>query len=181
MKKLYTDAGYTWQNTDLTPEGKPIMGRICVADDDGFSRIEMVGVGKVPVLKQYINIFELVAIARAIETAIEKGWVGSLAIYTDSRVAMGWASTGKVKNKKVETEAHTNALEYLRTARKNYIGVVTYNFVPRDYNPAGKILEVELEKDRTARGIVKPEAPQDEPEPINRGNIILDPYESLDS
>lgn len=175
MKKLYTDAGYTWQNTDKTEEGKPIMGRICVADDEGFSRIEMVGVGKVPVLKQYINIFELVAIARAIEIAIEKGWTGSLAIYTDSKVAMIWASHGV--GKKVETEAHKNAHEYLRTARKNYIGLISYNHVPRDYNPAGKILEVELEKDRKARE----SAPVEEKaEPINRGNITLDPYEGVE-
>lgn len=177
MKILYTDAGYTWQNTDKTENGKPIMGRICVADGEEFSRIELVGIGKVPVLKQYINVFELVAIARAIEIAIEKGWVGNLAIYTDSKVAMIWASHGV--GKKVETEAHRNAYEYLRTARKNYIGIVTYNHVGRDRNPAGKILEVELEKDRIARETAKPEASQPQPEPINKGNITLDPYESL--
>lgn len=167
MKTLYTDAGYTWQNTEKTEEGKPIIGRICVADDEGFSRVELAGIGKVPVLKQYINLFELIAIARAIEIAIEKGWVGSLAIHTDSKVAMIWASSGKVSNK-VETEAHKSALEYLRTARKNYIGIVTYNHVGRERNPAGKILEVELEKDREARKEKK-----EEKEEINRGGIEI--------
>lgn len=175
MKKLYTDAGYTWQNTEKTEDGAPIMGRICVADDEGFSRVEMVGVGKVPVLKQYINIFELVAIARAIEIAIEKGWVGNLAIYTDSKVAMIWASHGV--GEKVKTEAHANAQEYLRTARKNYIGIVTYYHVPRDYNPAGKILEIELEKDRIARQAKpSPEAK----EPINRGDMTFTPKVDCD-
>ena len=168
MKKLYTDAGYTWQNSEKVKMGEQIVGRICVADDEGFSRVEMVGVGKVPVLKQYINVFELVAIARAIEVAIEKGWTGNLAIYTDSKVAMIWASHGI--GKKIETEAHTNAYEYLRSARKNYIGIVTYNHVPRDYNPAGKILEVKLEEDRLARG---KEIVEDKTEPINRGNITM--------
>lgn len=177
MKKIYTDAGYTWQNTDKTEEGKQIMGRICVADDDGFSRVEVVGVGKVPDLKQYINIFELIAVARAIEVAIEKGWIGSLAIYTDSQVATIWAGKGSV-NKKVETEAHRSALEYLRTARKNYIGIVSYNHVPRDFNVAGKILEKELDKDRKKR-MEKFETP--EVEEINRGTITLDPYEQMDA
>lgn len=177
MKKIYTDAGYTWQNTDKTEDGKQIMGRICVADDDGFSRVELVGVGKVPDLKQYINIFELIAVARAIEIAIEKGWVGSLAIYTDSQVATIWAAKGSV-NKKVETEAHRSALEYLRTARKNYIGIVSYNHVPRDFNVAGKILEKELDKDRKKR-MEQFETP--EVEEINRGTITLDPYEQMDA
>lgn len=175
-KVLFTDAGYTWQNTETTKDGEPVIGRICVADSEGFSRIEQVGIGKVPVLKQYINIFELVAIARAIEVAIEKGWVGSLAIYTDSKVASIWASNGKV-SKKVETEAHKNALEYLRTARKNYIGIVTYHHVHREKNPAGHLLEKELEKDRAKR---MEKAQKDEPEQINRGNITLDPLADVD-
>ena len=177
VKKIYTDAGYTWQNTLSTKDGEPIMGRICVADGEGFQRIEMVGVGKVPVLKQYINIFELIAIARAIEVAIEMGWVGSLSIHTDSKVAMIWASSGKV-SQKVETEAHKGALEYLRTARKNYVGIVTYNHVGRDYNPAGKLLEIELEKDRAKR---MQQAQSENPEPINRGNITLDPLADVEA
>lgn len=177
MKKIiYTDAGYTWQNTDSTPEGGIIKGRICVADGEEFERVEIVGIGKVPVLKQYINIFELTAIARAIEIAIEKGWVGSLAIYTDSKVAMIWASSGKV-SQKVETDAHRNALEYLRTARKNYVGIVTYNHVGRDRNPAGKRLERELEKERGTRAA---QVQTDAPEPINRGNITLDPLADVE-
>ena len=176
IKKIYTDAGYTWQNTEKTLDGKPIMGRICVADEEGFSRVEMVGVGKVPVLKQYINIFELVAIARSIEVAIEKGWVGSLAIYTDSKVAMIWASHGV--GKKVETEAHKGAYEYLRKARKNYIGLITFNHVPREMNPAGKILEVELEKDRAARFLDVGNPP---PKPVVDKNMVLDPLAELES
>lgn len=175
-KVLFTDAGYTWQNTETTKEGEPIMGRICVADTEGFSRIEMVGIGKVPVLRQYINIFELIAVARALEIAIEKGWAGDLAIYTDSKTAAMWASTGKV-SKKAETEAHKNALEYLRTARKNYLGVVTYNHVYRDKNPAGHLLEKELEKDRAKR---LAQSKVEHPEEINRGNITLDPLADVD-
>lgn len=175
-KQLYTDAGYTWQNTETTPEGGIIKGRICVADSHGFHRIEVAGIGKVPILKQYINIFELTAIARAIEVAIEMGWVGSLRVTTDSKVAMIWASSGKV-SQKVETEAHRNALEYLRTARKNYAGTVTYHHIGRDHNPAGKLLEKELEKDRAKR---IEQAQSDQPEPINRGNITLDPLADVE-
>lgn len=171
-KVLFTDAGYTWQNTETTNDGEPIVGRICVADADGFNRIEKVGIGKVPVLKQYINIFELIAIARAIEVAIEMGWVGDLRITTDSKTAMIWASSGKV-SKKARTDAHDNALEYLRTARKNYIGIVTYHHIGRDHNPAGKLLEKELEKDRAKR---LAEAQEEKPEPINRGDITLDSF-----
>ena len=175
MKTLYTDAGYTWQNTESTKDGELIKGRICVADTEGFNRIEMAGVPKVPVLKQYINVFELIAIARAIEVAIEKGWVGNLAIHTDSKVAMIWASSGKV-SAKVETQAHAGALEYLRTARRNYVGIVTYNHVGREYNPAGKLLEKELEKDRAKR---MAEAQKEEPIEINRGEIELDPLSDV--
>ena len=167
VKTLYTDAGYRFQDTDLHPDH--VIGRICVADTEGFEQVEMVKIGKVPVLKQYINLLELIAIARAIEIAIEKGWVGSLAIHTDSQVAMIWASSGKV-SKKVETVAHTSALEYLKKIRRNYIGIVTYNQVPRDYNPAGKRLEKELEKDRKARK----EQPN-QPEAISRESVTLDP------
>lgn len=175
-KILFTDAGYTWQNTESTPDGQPIMGRIAVADSEGFHRIEQVGIGKIPGLKQYINLFELIAVARAIEVAIEKGWVGDLAIYTDSKVAMIWASNGKV-SKKVETDGHIQALEYLRTARKNYIGVVTYNHVHREKNPAGHLLEKELEKDRAKR---LAEAQAEKPEEINRGDITLDPLADVE-
>jgi len=175
-KILFTDAGYTWENTEKTKDGEPIIGRICVADSEGFCRIEHVGIGKVPVLKQYINVFELVAIARGIETAIDKGWVGSLSIYTDSQVAKIWASSGKV-GKSVMTEAHKNALEYLRTARKNYIGIVTYNHIPREKNVAGWALEKELHKDRAERIA---EAQRNEPEPINRGNIVFDPLADVE-
>lgn len=171
MKTLYTDAGYTWQNTAKTKDGEPIMGRICVADTEEFSRIEMAGVGKVPVLKQYINVFELIAIARAVEIAIEMGWVGSLQIKTDSKTAMIWASHG-MKDSPKKTDAHKGALEYLRTARKNYGGVITFNHVGRDHNPAGKLLEVELEKDRELRKNQEVEVEQKD-EPINRGNVEI--------
>ena len=145
MKILYTDAGYNWKSTD-EDNRNVVFGRICVSDGEGFSCVEKVAIGKVPVLKQYINVFELVAIARAMEIAIGKGWIGSLAIYTDSKVAMTWAGHGV--NPKVTTEAHKGAYEYLRTARQNYGGIVTFNHVSREKNPAGKLLELELEKDK---------------------------------
>lgn len=169
MKTLFTDAGYNWQDTSRAEDS--VIGRICVADEEGFSRIELSGIGKVPNLKQYINVFELIAIARAVETAIEKGWVGSLQIKTDSKVAMIWASHG-MKDSPKKTEAHKSALEYLRTARKNYGGVITFNWVGRDYNPAGKLLEIELQKDRDARKNNQEEKTS-EPEEINRSGIQL--------
>lgn len=139
MKILYTDASYRWQDTERN--NSPVCnGKICVADGEGFVLVEQAGVGKVPKLKQYINIFELIAIARAVEVAIEKGWIGSLSIYSDSQIAVIWASSKKV-NPKIETVAHVNALDYLRSALKNYGGIVTFRHTPRENNPAGHVLE----------------------------------------
>lgn len=168
MNRLYTDAGYTWQNTEATEDGKPIMGRICVSDGNDLNKVEMVGVGRVPVLRQYINIFELIAVARAVEVAIENGFVGDLEIHTDSMVAMGWAKNGRCSNK-VRTLAHDGALEYLANARKNFIGEITFHHVPRDINPAGIILEGELGKDRKARreGLAIPEVTNDSHEKMD--------------
>ncbi len=124
-----------------------VRGKIAVSDGTDFNCVEKVAIGKVPLLKQYINIFELTAIARAVELATEmKEKADSLAVYTDSKTAMYWASAGKIKAK-VSTQAHENALEYLRKARIQFGGIVTFHFVPRDDNPAGKLLETELERE----------------------------------
>lgn len=153
MKTLYTDAGYRWQDTEKDLH-LPVVGRICVTDNEEYTKVEAVKVGRVPMLKQYNNVLELIAIARAVETAIEMGWIGSLSILTDSKVAMIWASSMKV-NPKVETDAHRNALEYLRSARKNYGGIITFRHVPRNYNPAGIVLEKELLEKSRVVGINK--------------------------
>lgn len=144
MKTFYTDASYSWQSTD---NGENIVrGKIGVVSES-FERIEKVAIGKVPKLKQYINVFELTAIARAVELAsLENPKEESIAIHTDSNVAKCWASAGNI-NPKVATEAHDSAIEYLRKARIQFGGIVTFHFVPRDKNPAGKLLEVELEKE----------------------------------
>lgn len=143
MKTLYTDASFDYHSTDATDE-KIVRGKIAIADGLTFKRVENVIVGKVPALKQYINILELTAIARAVEIASEGEDREQLAIYSDSQVAIAWASSGKV-NPKVSTEAHKNALEYLKKAKLEFGGVITFNFVPRDKNPAGWLLERQLE------------------------------------
>ena len=61
-------------------------------------------------------------------------------------MAKSWASKGVV-NSKIATEAHDSAIEYLRKARIQFAGIVTFHFIPRDENPAGKLLEIELEKE----------------------------------
>jgi hypothetical protein len=150
MKTLYTDAGFNYHNTALVKEGGVVVGRICVSDGETFNKVESVGVGKVPVLKQYINIFETIALARAIEMAIAQGWIGNLQLFTDSEIAMFWARNGRIKEKSktVVTDAHVSMFEYLHNARRNYAGVITFNYMPRDNNPAGKVLELELERDK---------------------------------
>ena len=145
MKTLYTDASFDWTSTKKTEENV-VRGKIAIAGE-GFERIEKVVVGKVEGLKQYINIFELIAVARAVELASEeKPKEESLVVYTDSTTAKVWASKGAV-NPKSATEAHDNAIEYLRKSRIQFGGIITFNFIPRDDNPAGKLLEAELEKE----------------------------------
>ena len=145
MKTLFTDASFDWTSTEKNNENV-VHGKIAVFGLN-FERVEKVAVGKVKDLKQYINIFELIAIARAVELASkEEPKAESLAIYTDSNVAKVWANNGAVNPKSV-TEAHESAIEYLRKARIQFDGTITFNFVPRDNNPAGKLLEVELEKE----------------------------------
>jgi hypothetical protein len=53
----------------------------------------------------------------------------------------------------VSTEAHINAIEYLRSAKRNYGGVITFNYVPREQNVAGIILEKLLLEEKS--GIIK--------------------------
>jgi hypothetical protein len=145
MKTLYTDASFDWTHTDNTTENI-VRGKIAVSDGKGFERIDKVAVGKVDGLKQYINVLELTAIARAVELAsLMEDKPDSLAIYTDSRTAMIWAGSGKIKKCSL---AHQGALDYLKKARLQFGGIVTFNFVPREGNPAGAILELELEKEK---------------------------------
>lgn len=138
MKTLYSDASFDWNTTDKTTENV-VYGRTAVVGE-GISVVEKVVIGKVPGLKQYTNILELVAIARAIELASERMWDEPLEINTDSQVAKTWATKG-IKPK-TATEAHQNALEYLSKAKRMYyLGDITINYVPRERNLAGHLLE----------------------------------------
>lgn len=170
MKTLYTDASFDWNQTEKTKENV-VRGKIAISDGISFERIDKVAIGKVPELKQYINILELFAIARAIEIASEmrreesgsckclscngecfgcnechQENFNALTIFTDSQTAMYWARNG-IESKETATEAHNNALEYLRRARIQFGGEITFNFIGRNENPAGKLLEIELEKE----------------------------------
>lgn len=146
MNKLYTDASFDWNHTDKTKE-TVVRGKIAVSDGNGFERVDKVAVGKVNGLKQYINILELTALARAIELAIENNFEGTLSLWSDSRVAVSWAHSGRI-NPKVSTLAHATALDYLKGAIQKYNGDIQFNFIPRDANPAGHLLEDELEKEK---------------------------------
>lgn len=144
MKTLYTDASFDWNSTNATDENI-VRGKIAISDGSGYSRVEKFAIGKVDGLKQYINIFELTAIARAVELAYDMNITDKqLEIFTDSMTAMYWARNGKIKPS-VLTLAHAGALDYLRRAVLNFGGVVTFNFVPREKNPAGHLLQEELE------------------------------------
>lgn len=147
MRKLYCDASFDWTHTEKNGENF-VRGKLAV-HGEGIERIDKVAVGKVEGLRQYINVLELTAIARAVELACEAGfWKDedrSLAIFTDSKTAMIWASSGKIKT---PTEAHKNALDYLKKVRLAYGGIITFNCIPRELNPAGEMLERELEKEK---------------------------------
>lgn len=147
MITLFCDASFDWTHTKITVE-KFVRGKIAVSDGVDFNKVEKTVVGKIEGLKQYINILELIAIARAVELACDmKDEERSLRIFTDSKVAMIWASSGTI-NPKVATEAHLNALEYLRKARIAYGGIITFNHTPRESNPAGHLLAAELEVEK---------------------------------
>lgn len=149
MLILYTDASFDYKHADETLEDF-VRGKICVSDGNGYERIEKVVVGKVGALRQYINILELTAVARAVELASElkaaDTSLDSLAIYTDSKIAMSWAINGKMKDK-VRTVAHDNVLAYLRRGRLQFGGVITFNWVSRNDNPAGFALARELKRE----------------------------------
>jgi len=145
MKHLYTDASFDHRSTNQSIEPF-VRGKIAIAGD-GLEIVEKVCVGKVPKLKQYINVLELIAIARAVEIAGQRKLGSSLKVTTDSKTAMIWASNGKV-NPDVQTEAHLNALEYLKKSKAEFGGIVTFYHIQRDWNPAGKLLEAELERER---------------------------------
>ena len=147
MIKLYADASFSYTQTEKTTENV-VRGKIAISNYYNLNVVEKVAVEKVPNLLQYINILELIAIARAVELACEmKERDRLLEIHTDSQVAVSWANTGKVKQK-VRTEAHTNALEYLRRASIKFGGRVSFHYVPRNNNPAGHLLQAELDKGR---------------------------------
>lgn len=146
MITLYCDASFDWTSTEKTAENV-VRGKIAIHGDD-IKRVDKVAVGKVEGLKQYINVLELTALARAIELAAEiTPKPDSLKLYTDSKIAMYWARNG-IRKAGVETVAHTSALEYLKRSRLLFAGIVTFNFVPRESNPAGFMLEAELEAEK---------------------------------
>lgn len=146
MRKLYTDSSFDWNITMATKEDV-VRGKIAIADERGYKKIEKVAIGKVPGLKQYNNILELTAIARAVELASEeKPKAEELTIYTDSQVAMYWARNKKM-NPKIITDAHQSAIEYLRHVCRLFEGKINFEFVFRNQNYAGMLLEVELLKE----------------------------------
>lgn len=145
MKTLYTDASFDHRSTNAS-EDVVVRGKIAIAGEK-YERIEKVAIGKVPTLQQYINILELTAIARAVELACDfREEDNMLSVYSDSQVAVIWASNSKV-NPKISTVAHENAIEYLRQVRIKFGGVVTFHHVKREHNPAGYLLEKELERE----------------------------------
>ena len=146
MKIFYCDASFDWNQTETNGEDV-VRGKIAISNGNSFGRIEKVVIGKVENLKQYINIYELTAIARAIELASEENPKSeTLTIFTDSMTAMYWSRNNKIPPK-IATTAHDNALEYLRRARIQFGGEVIFNHVLREQNPAGFLLEKELEKE----------------------------------
>lgn len=153
MKEIYCDAGFAINNPiNRKREEEVARGKIAVVSEE-FRRVDVVAIGRVPRLKQYINLFELIAIARAVEFATLQQWEKNIRINTDSHIAMIWASSMKV-SKNVETPAHINALEYLARARKQFGGLVTIYQIPRDINKAGILLEDSQENER-ANAIIR--------------------------
>lgn len=146
MKILYTDASFDHRHTSATKE-YIVRGKIAVSDGTQFNRVEKIVVGKVNGLQQYINIFELIAVARAIELACDMTMKErSLHIFTDSQTAMYWARNG-IRNKDVITPAHISVLEYLKDSKIKFGGSILFDFISRDLNHAGFLLAEELERE----------------------------------
>jgi hypothetical protein len=152
-RTLYTDASFGYYTTD-----EPVLfGKIAMWLDkepeqglDGFNYIEKVAVGKVPNLKQYINVFELIAIARALEKFVEKGLKADvLYVRSDSMTAVSWSKNGIPQQ--YMTAAHQEAINYFRrsaNALKSTGTSLVISHIGRDRNFAGIMLEEELEKHR---------------------------------
>lgn len=152
MIKFYCDASFNYNHTDSQRENgeNVVRGKIAVVSEGApieIKAVDKVMVGLVPGLRQYINILELTAVARAVELAIIHKFEGDIEIFTDSRIAAGWAHN-KCVNPKIETEAHRQAIDYLKGGLQKYPGKVMFYFVPRERNPAGHLLEAELEKEQ---------------------------------
>lgn len=144
MKHVFCDASFDYRHTDSTDE-PVVRGKIAIVSDD-FKVVERIAIGKVEGLRQYINILELIAIARAIEMGVNYGWEKYLTINTDSMVARAWARRGKFQPKSMN-EAHKSAIDYLNTVKKLFGGTIEFVQIPRDKNPAGHLLEAELERE----------------------------------
>jgi len=91
IKKLiiHVDASYDWNKTDEEGCG---VGTICLAIPE--TRKIIVEKAKLcfPGLKQLINRFELLAIWRALDEGKARGYKKKhIKIYSDSKVAVGWA------------------------------------------------------------------------------------------
>lgn len=146
MRHIYTDASFDYRHVE-SAQDNVARGKIAISGE-GMNQIEKVVVGIVPNLKQYINIFELIAISRAIEVA----WLFNddenpeLTIHSDSMVALAWAHKKKIPQK-IETEAHRNALDYLKRSVAEYKGKISFFHIGRNYNPAGFLLEEELKRE----------------------------------
>lgn len=135
---LFCDAAFNPHNPKWK-DSKFVEGQICITDGKDFMVVETVAVGRVDGLKQYNNVLELTACARAIELAFQHKMDGGLRIQTDSRTAAAWAFSGV--NKKIATSAHFAAEEYFKNMKKVYHGEIFVGVVPREENPAGHKLE----------------------------------------
>lgn len=141
MKFLFTDASFDYAS-EFETGADHVIGKTAIVGD-GIRKVELAYLARVPGLKQYINVLETLAVARAIGLAIDNGWSGDLAIRTDSRVAVAWARGGP--NPRCRTAVHDKVMHVLRENAKRYAGQIWVDFVPRHKNLAGHVLERELE------------------------------------
>ncbi len=136
MIKIYTDAGYNWKK-ELKKAQKH--ATIAYRIDSGSVKVEKISCPPIKGLKQYNNIFELMAIHQALQAFLEEYGPGKdVQVLSDSQVVVSW-----LKNKKElrHLSKYHRALQALTIGLEEFFRSVSYQHIPREENIAGKFLE----------------------------------------
>ncbi len=130
--KIYVDAGFAWKS-NIGNERK--VGRVAYKSGRGKFHMRTVTVPEIEGLRQYGNLFELIAVMAAMEKTNAK----NVLMITDSKVAMGWAKR-KINDLGQFSEQHFKVKERIDKAKEKFTNF-DIKWVPRDENIVGVWLE----------------------------------------